>query len=975
MDQVSPSSHLIITGARQHNLKNTNLTLPKNQLIVFTGVSGSGKSSMAHDTIYAEGQRRYVESLSSYARQFLGVMDKPDVDKIEGLSPAIMIDQKQGSHNPRSTVGTVTEIYDYLRLLYARIAIPHCPNCGREVSPQEAVQIRDSIYQLVQTHELMDKQKGVRLLVLAPIIKNKKGEFKDLFNNLYKKGVLEARVDGEIIATNSAKSLFKNNRHNIEAVIDRIVIPHQNKEPNQSFTLSRLIEAIESALALSAGEVIAAVVKDAGFSFPDNPKDLDVHLFSEHLACPVCNISLPQLEPRHFSFNAPAGACPTCTGLGSKLTLNIESVIAPDLTLLEGAIIPLSSQFENNTWFARLITHVMAKAGFDNKTPLKKLTDKQNKILLEGTGDKIHPIKGLNSKGLPTVWHTAYSGLIAEFERRHQETSSDYVRGEMERFMVKKVCPDCLGARLKKEILATTLEKLSISDFTSQSVKEALIFTTSLSEKLGNHRSQIATPIVKEIVDRLEFLNSVGLNYLTLNREAGTLSGGELQRIRLSAQIGSRLTGILYVLDEPTIGLHQQDNHKLIKTLRDLVNLGNTLVVVEHDRDMIEAADHLVEFGPLAGELGGEITFQGSVGEINKSDSLTGKYLSGKNKIEFKTKTHKRGMDPIVLENCSYHNLKDVSVTIPCGKLIGITGVSGSGKSSLVVDTLHEAMARNLNRNHKHLDIEYGSIEIPSEVKKVSLIDQSPIGRTPRSNPATYTKVFDYIRKVYANTHEARERGYNQGRFSFNVKGGRCETCQGEGQIKIEMQFMGDIYISCETCNGSRFNQPTLEVEYKNKTISDVLNMTIDEARTFFKSIPIIDKKLETLQKVGLGYIRLGQPAPTLSGGEAQRIKLAAELAKTNAGHTVYLLDEPTTGLHFHDLVKLLQTLRGLVNNDNTVIVIEHNLDLIKNTDYIIDMGPEGGDNGGKIIAKGTPQDIIYNFETPTALELKKYLS
>lgn len=975
MAEVSPSTHLIIRGARQHNLKNVNLTIPKNELVVFTGVSGSGKSSMAHDTIYAEGQRRYVESLSSYARQFLGVMDKPDVDQIEGLSPAILIDQKQGSHNPRSTVGTVTEIYDYLRLLFARVGHPHCPKCGREVMAADVTQIRDAIYSLVQSHPGMTKQKGVRLMILAPVVKNKKGEFKELLVNLAKKGIGIVRVDGKFISTNSALNLFKNNRHDIDAIIDKIVISKESDQLDSKVDKTRLIESIEAALKLAGGEVIASIVNDASLSFPENPKDLEDHLYSENLACPFDNIALPKLEPRYFSFNSPDGACPTCTGLGSKLTLNLELIMADSLTLKEGGIVPLASQFETETWMARLITKVMADHGFNDKTPMEKMNPVQKRILFEGTGSIVHAIHGLNSLGKPTIWHTPFIGLKSEFERRYQETSSEYVRRELDQYMIKLPCPDCHGDRLKPEVLGVSVDGKNIAQTTALSIDKAFEYVKNLNLKLSPIELQIATPIIKEICDRLEFLQSVGLSYLTISREAGSLSGGELQRIRLASQIGSRLTGILYVLDEPTIGLHQRDNQKLINTLKNLVNLGNTLVIVEHDRDTILSANHVVEFGPAAGEKGGDLTFQGSVDEIKKSNCLTGQYISNKKRVlPIKKQAKTKQNSEIVLKGCTFHNLKNVTVEIPLGKLVGVTGVSGSGKSSLIVDTLYEALARHLNRQHQRLEIPYESVKFLDVVKRVSLIDQSPIGRTPRSNPATYTKLFDYIRSIFAGTKDSHLRGYGPGRFSFNVKGGRCETCQGEGQIKIEMQFMGDIYVTCQTCHGTRFNQPTLEIQFKGKNIAEILNMTIDQAADFFKGVPAAEKKLSTLRQVGLGYIRLGQPAPTLSGGEAQRVKLASELAKTGSGHTIYILDEPTTGLHFDDVNKLMQTLVDLVENDNTVIVIEHNLDVIKNCDYLIDMGPEGGDGGGEIIAAGTPAELTKHFDTPTAEELKRLI-
>lgn len=928
---------------------------------------------MAHDTIYAEGQRRYVESLSSYARQFLGVMDKPDLDQIEGLSPAILIDQKQGSHNPRSTVGTVTEIYDYLRLLFARTGHPHCPKCGREVIASDVTQIRQAVWNMAQEHSGMSKQKGVRIMVMSPVVKDKKGEFRELIINLAKKGISTVRVDGKFMETIAPITLFKNNRHQIDAVIDRIVIPKDSLESNNDVK-NRLIESLEIGLKLSGGEVITSIVNDPSLSFPETPTDLEDHLFSENLACPFCNISLPKLEPRYFSFNSPDGACPNCTGLGSKITLNRDLILAPSLTLREGGIVPLASQFENQTWFARLVTKVMDEAGFDDRTPLAQLNEEQHRLLFEGTLDKVHAVEGLNTQGKQTTWHTTFNGLVTEFEKKYIETSSDWVKAELDQYMIKLPCATCNGARLKKEVLSVTVNNQNINELSTLAIEKTVEFFKELPQYQSFTEQKISQPILKEITDRLEFLNAVGLSYLSLARESGSLSGGELQRIRLASQIGSRLTGILYVLDEPTIGLHQKDNAKLIQTLKNLVSIGNTLIVVEHDRDTMLAADHLVEFGPGAGQHGGKVTFEGDVDQILKSKAITGLYLSDKKKVEPNKSQHHKSKGDLVLKGCSYHNLKNIDVEFPLNKLICVTGVSGSGKSSLVVDTLHEALCRELNRGHQRQEIPFTSLRMVDGVKRVSLIDQSPIGRTPRSNPATYTKVFDYVRTLYANTKDAHLRGYGPGRFSFNVKGGRCETCQGEGQIKIEMQFMGDLYVTCETCQGLRFNQPTLEIEYKGKNIAAVLDMTIDEAVVFFQSVSNIHKKLFTLQRVGLGYIKLGQPATTLSGGEAQRVKLSAELAKTGSGHTVYILDEPTTGLHFEDVHKLMQTLVDLVEQDNTVIVIEHNLDVIKNADYIIDIGPNGGEKGGEVIAAGTPKEIITHFDTPTAQELKKIL-
>lgn len=981
MSEISPATHLIIRGARQHNLKNVDLDIPKNQLIVFTGLSGSGKSSMAFDTIYAEGQRRYVESLSSYARQFLGIMDKPDLDRIDGLAPAISIDQKSGSHNPRSTVGTVTEIYDYMRLLFARVGHPHCPKCGREIEHQDPEKITRQILEMAQKEPSMYENGGVRLMVLSPVVRHQKGQFKDLILNLKKKGYHSARIDGKVTGLGSSVTdLIKTNFHNIDVIIDRIVVEQKSlseklPELAQS-TKNRIFESVEAALALSSGTVIIAFVNDKSLSFPEEPKDTHDHLFSEKFACPVCNISLPEIEPRTFSFNSPEGACQICSGLGNKLTINKDLVIAPRLTLNQGAIIPIAGQFETDTWLARLIRTVAQASGFDEKTRLSDITPEQMDVLLGGTGEKIWDVEGFNSQGKPTVWHTKFVGIIAEMEKRYQETTSDYVRQELEKFMVKTPCPSCHGKRLKPESLSVTIKDISIADLTAKSIRKAADFVKEIRPALTENENKIADPILQEITDRLAFLNSVGLDYLTIDREAGTLAGGELQRIRLASQIGSRLTGILYVLDEPTIGLHERDNKRLINTLRDLQKLGNSLIVVEHDREMMLAADQLIEFGPGAGHLGGNVVYQGTVEQISKDPkSLTGHYLSGKKEIRVKRQHQfKIDNDQIVLHKAAENNLKSVDLNIPLGKLIGITGVSGSGKSTLIVGTLYEALAKELLKNHQPQLIKYEKIDIPKQVRRVSLIDQSPIGRTPRSNPATYTKSFDYIRKIFATTQEAKLRGYDQGRFSFNVKGGRCEACQGDGQNKIEMQFMADIYVTCPVCQGKRYNSPTLEIEYHGKSIAEVLDMTVDEGVEFFKSVTGLSKRLATLQQVGLGYIKLGQPAPTLSGGEAQRIKLASELAKTGAGHTIYILDEPTTGLHFEDLQKLLEVLVKLVENGNTVVVIEHNLDLIKNMDWLIDMGPEGGEGGGQIIAEGTPKDIAAVEKSYTGQELKQYL-
>lgn len=973
--KVSPATHLIIRGARQHNLKGVNLDLPKNKLVVFTGLSGSGKSSMAFDTIYAEGQRRYVESLSSYARQFLGVMDKPEVDQIDGLSPAISIDQKAGSHNPRSTVGTVTEIYDYLRLLYARAGHPHCPNCGREIETSDAQQITNQILRMAQEHPQMYERKGVRVMILAPVVRHQKGQFKELFVNLRKQGYSRARVDKRLVSLNTELNLTKANFHDVEVVVDRLIIESKDLMGGGSETKNRLFEAVESSLKLSSGLVASSIVLDASFDFPDEPKETEDHLFSEKFACPVCNISLPEIEPRIFSFNNPEGACEECMGLGNKLAVKSELVLAPSLSLNEGAIVPFAGQFESNTWLARLIREVAKEHGFDASTAVSKLKPEQIEVLMGGTGDREYAVEGFNSQGRPTVWRTVYRGVLPEIEKRYEETSSDYVRSEMEKYMIKQLCPKCRGARLKPETLGITIDQKSIAEVTAMSIEATLKFIHELPEKLNETEKKIASPIIEEVTSRLSFLSAVGLEYLSLSREAGTLAGGELQRIRLASQIGSRLTGVLYVLDEPTIGLHERDNKKLIKTLRELQELGNTLIVVEHDREMMMNADELVEFGPGAGKHGGDVIFQGRVEDsLKDAKSITGAYLSGRQSIEINKAKSARFEGFLELTGARENNLKNVHLKIPIGKLVSITGVSGSGKSTLVVSTLYEALARKLNRNHRQQMVSFDEVIIPEKVKRVSLIDQSPIGRTPRSNPATYTKSFDYIRQLFASTEEARVRGYGPGRFSFNVKGGRCEACQGEGQIKIEMQFMADLYVTCQVCEGKRYNLPTLEIEFKGKNIAQVLELTVDEALEFFKSVPGLRARLETLKEVGLGYLGLGQPAPTLSGGEAQRIKLASELAKTGAGRTMYILDEPTTGLHFEDLRKLIVVLRKLVEQGNSVVVIEHNLDLVKNSDWIIDMGPEGGEKGGRVIAEGTPYEISRSSNSYTGQELKSYL-
>jgi excinuclease ABC subunit A len=973
-----------IRGARQHNLKNIDLDIPKNKLVVFTGISGSGKSSLAFDTIYAEGQRRYVESLSTYARQFLGVMEKPDVDLIEGLSPAISIDQKTTSRNPRSTVGTVTEIYDYLRLLYARIGHPHCPVCGREIASQSVDEIVEKTIEKIKTDVKVNN--SARYLIMSPLVNDKKGEFSSLFDNLKAKGFKYVRVDGLIYDLTDDFVLIKTNKHTIEVVVDRISLSSADLK-NEIFTSnlkSRLTESTETALKLSEGLVILSKINDEAFDMPEKPKNLTDFLFSEKFSCPVDNIQLPEIEPRTFSFNSPHGACPTCSGLGKVLKVDENLLFAEDISITEGAILPFSNLFENDTWYARLVLTVCQENGIDPKIPLKKLNEEQKALLLSGTGDRQYKVEGTNRFGQGTYIYEEYPGVIAELERRHSSTESDWVRSEIEKYMRDRRCPECNGARLKKEALSITVDKLSIHQATQKSVSEALSwFEALLSNKvLSEKEDQIGGLIIKEITTRLNFLVSVGLEYLTLNRSASTLSGGEAQRIRLASQIGSGLTGVLYVLDEPTIGLHQKDNQKLIDTLKKLRDLGNSVVVVEHDEEMMRQSDWIVDFGPYAGKLGGEVVAAGDINKIKKTNrSITGKYLAGKRKIitngapgnknneliiadslnlsdNYNALNQKPSTTNLQLLGCSQFNLKHIDVEFPLSKLVVITGVSGSGKSTLLVETLYPALQAELNPHFKGSIGAHKHISGTDKVDKVILIDQSPIGRTPRSNPATYIKLFDHIRDVFASTKDAKLAGYKKGRFSFNVKGGRCEACEGQGQTKIEMQFMSDIWVTCDICKGKRYNTQTLEIVYRGKNISDVLEMTVVEALEFFHAHSPIVRKLDTLKAVGLDYIKLGQPATTLSGGEAQRIKLALELSKKDTGKTVYILDEPTTGLHFYDIQKLLNVLRLLVEKGNSIIVIEHNLDVIRNADWIIDLGPDGGEGGGKIVAQGKVDDI-----------------
>lgn len=956
-----------IKGAREHNLKNIDLEIPKNKLVVFTGVSGSGKSSLAFDTIYAEGQRRYVESLSSYARQFLGIMDKPDVDQIDGLSPAISIDQKTTSHNPRSTVGTITEIYDYLRLLFARIGHPHCPNCNREISHLSLDQIIEQIasLSLATTHG--------RFLILAPLVKERKGEYTQLINSVRAKGISKIRVDGKVYGVDEDLVLIKTNKHSIEAVIDKFTTDKQ-----------RLREAVEQALKLSNGEVIVSLVLDASLEFPEYPSKMTDHLFSERFACAYCNISISEIEPRIFSFNSPQGACPTCTGLGYLLKVDKDLVINPELSILEGGILPMGNEVEHDTWFMRMVKTLANKYGFAINKPIKQLSNKELDLVLYGTGDKEIYVQGNNREGKLTGFYEKFEGVIPRLERLHKETESDWRRIETEKYMRNETCPTCRGTRLKAEALGVTIDDLNIFDITQKSIRAASDWVVNF--KCKNVREKmIAAPIIKELISRLAFLVDVGLDYLSLGRSANTLAGGEAQRIRLASQIGSGLSGVLYVLDEPSIGLHQRDNKRLIGTLKHLRDLGNTVIVVEHDREMILESDYVFDIGPGAGEHGGNVLAQGTPEEIqNNKKSLTGLYLCGKRKIaiaseakqflEIASSLSTPRNDTLTILGASEHNLKNITVEFPLGKFICVTGVSGSGKSTLVSDILYHVLACEYYPLHKQKPGEHKAVVGLENLDKVILIDQSPIGRTPRSNPATYTGAFTFIRELFAMTKEAKIKGYKAGRFSFNVKGGRCEACEGEGQTKIEMHFLPDVYIACEVCQGKRYNEEALEVLYHDKNISQVLDLTIEDALGLFSNISRLRTKLETLVDVGLGYIKLGQPAPTLSGGEAQRVKLASELSKKATGRTLYILDEPTTGLHFADLERLLYVLKALVTHGNTVVVIEHNLDVIKNADYIIDLGSEGGDGGGEIVAVGTPVEVASNSRSYTGQFLKLVL-
>jgi excinuclease ABC subunit A len=940
-------THLIVRGAREHNLKDVSLQIPRNSLCVFTGLSGSGKSSLAFDTIFAEGQRRYVESLSAYARQFLGQLDKPDVDFIDGLSPAVSIDQKATSKNPRSTVGTITEVYDYLRLLFARIGQPHCPECDEPIQKQTPQAIVDQI---------LKNSEGEKFLVLAPVVKARKGEFLDMFRTLAAQGYSRVRVNGEVHEISDVPKLKKQEKHSIDVVVDRLQVKPSSR--------ARITDSIESALRLGDGVVLIEYISE-------NREKTEV-LYSEHLACPRDGISFDALEPRSFSFNSPFGACPVCDGLGHQLEVDEELVIVDvDASIRDGAIGIWSSNHLSE-YYGRLLEALGDDIGFSLDTPWKALPAKAKKAVLYGYEYEV-VVKYKNRYGRLRTYETGYEGVIPFIQRKHSETESDYSRERYESFMRLVDCPECEGKRLKQFSLHVRVGKLNIAEVSQKPIGDCLVFLEQL--KLPKTQATIANRILKEVIERLRFLVDVGLDYLTLDRAAATLAGGEAQRIRLATQIGSGLVGVLYVLDEPSIGLHQRDNHRLIETLERLRNLGNTLIVVEHDEDTIRAADWLVDIGPGAGEHGGDIVVSGTYDDLVQSErSITGAYISGRKRIEVPTQRRKVDKSHVVrVEGASENNLKNLSVDFPLSVFTAITGVSGSGKSTLVNDILYKSLARKI----------YGSSDLPGKHKKITgvelidkivHVDQSPIGRTPRSNPATYTGVFDHIRKLFAETAEAKVRGYQQGRFSFNVKGGRCESCSGDGTLRIEMNFLPDVYVPCEVCGGARYNRETLEVFYKGKNISDVLNMPIEEAHTFFSAIPQIERHLNTLVQVGLGYVRLGQSAPTLSGGEAQRVKLASELQRRSTGQTLYVLDEPTTGLHFEDINKLLHVLQSLVDKGNSVVVIEHNLDVIKCADWVIDLGPEGGSGGGQVIAIGTPEEIANHPKSHTGRFLGPYL-
>ena len=940
---ASSTDKIVVRGAREHNLKNIHVEIPRDKFVVVTGLSGSGKSSLAFDTIYAEGQRRYVESLSAYARQFLSLMEKPDVDYIEGLSPAISIEQKASSRNPRSTVGTVTEIHDYLRLLYARIGKPHCWNCGDPIQRQTVQQIVDVVLRFPSDSKLQ---------VLAPVARGRKGQFKEVFREIRREGFVRVRVDGKLRDLAGKIILHRNRQHNIEVVVDRILLNAGVKD--------RLTESVELALRIGSGLVIINALGDKE------------HLFSEHFACPKCEVSMEELSPRMFSFNSPYGACKTCDGLGSRMEIDPEYLV-PDKkkSLIQGAIVPLGEQ-PRGSWYSAILKSLAFHYEFKFTTPWYRLSKRAKEVLMSGTGDDQVKMQ-YKSKRFSGEYSGGFEGVIHNLERRYKQTNSAGIREWIEQFMSMRPCPDCSGSRLNRQSLAVTLGGLNIGDLSKKSIRDAAAFFGKI--KLTKNEATVAKQVLKEVRGRLSFLENVGLEYLTLDRSAATLSGGEAQRIRLATQIGSQLVGVLYILDEPSIGLHQRDNKRLINTLEKLRDLGNTVIVVEHDRETIETADHIVDLGPGAGETGGEVVFSGTPIKMSSSkSSITGQYLSGKREIEIPEERRNGSGKSVRLTGACGNNLKSLDVSFPLGRLICVTGVSGSGKSTLINETLYPILARQLH-NARKTPLKYDGIEGLLYLDKVIDIDQTPIGRTPRSNPATYTGVFTHIRELFAKLPESKLRGYKPGRFSFNVKGGRCEACKGDGIIKIEMHFLPDVYVQCEECKGSRYNRETLEIAYKGKTIAEVLKMTVEEALGFFKNIFQIGRRLETLRDVGLGYVRLGQQATTLSGGEAQRVKLSSELSKMGTGRTLYILDEPTTGLHFEDVKMLLNVLTRLVEKGNSVIVIEHNLDVVKTADWIIDLGPEGGDEGGTVVSEGTPEQLMKKRGSYTGKFLKPILN
>ncbi len=980
-----PQDQLVVRGAREHNLKNVTVAFPRDRLVVITGLSGSGKSSLAFDTIYAEGQRRYVESLSAYARQFLGQMEKPDVDQIDGLSPAISIDQKGASRNPRSTVGTVTEIYDYLRLLFARAGHPHCPN-GHPIERQTVQQIVDQVLTLPE---------GTRLLVLAPLIKDRKTEGDRVFEGARRQGFVRVRVDGDMVDIAEAPTLDKYKRHSIEVVVDRFIVRHadlpdgaergpdgrpidpETGQPMPDPDKSRLADSIETALRLGEGQVLIAPAQappGAQFAADDEPASFEERRYSERFTCPYDGFTMDELEPRNFSFNSPHGACPACAGLGTRLEIDPELVI-PDTSksLQKGALVPWAKMPNDASWRLKILEAICASHGWDFKKPVRDLPPEALEYILRAKKDEKVLVRYRHERGENT-YKATFEGIVTNLERRYKETDSEYIKTELEKYMVTRPCPTCKGKRLKPEVLAVTVDSRDIADISDLSITDALDWIAALPPKLSERERTIAVQVLKEITARLGFLVDVGLDYLTLDRASVTLSGGEAQRIRLATQIGTTLMGVLYILDEPSIGLHQKDNAKLIATLTRLRDLGNTVLVVEHDEETIRTADWVVDIGPGAGEHGGEIIANGTLEDLlAEPRSITGAFLRGERSVAIPAKRRKGNLKKLVVKGASEHNLQDVDLTIPLGTFTAVTGVSGSGKSTLVTDVLYRALARELNGSRETVGA-YVSLKGHEHVDKIIEIDQSPIGRTPRSNPATYTGLFGPIRELFAGVPESRVRGYQPGRFSFNVKGGRCENCKGDGILKIEMQFLPDVYVTCEVCKGKRYNREALEIHYKGKSISDVLEMTIGEAVEFFAPVPNVRVKLQTLYDVGLGYVHLGQPATTLSGGEAQRVKLSTELSRRATGKTLYVLDEPTTGLHFADVEKLLEVLHRLVDGGNTVLVIEHNLDVIKTADWIIDLGPAGGARGGRIIAEGTPEKVAATEGSATGEYLDRVL-